>query len=128
MKEETVRQLAESIYEFINDSYYQMLSFGVNTDEMRIAFPEYLKPFFKSGLHLLQTTRATPIPPIHDSINGIILHPTWENAITLYCIDYPKTMLSEIPIFKFSFNTEHKEFGLGRAIIMDINNYFKFTR
>lgn len=119
MNRETLETFASSVNSFVHSSYCEMLARGIDPDDLRIAFPNYLIRYFIEGCLINK--------PIDDFkyIHGIEVHPTWENAITVYYIRYPARFY-KVPIFRMEFTEENKQHGLTKKIIVDLSEHFNF--
>ena len=118
MEKDTLALFNESLQRFIQDSYFELLSFGVGEEDIRCAFPLHLQRF------LYPHTTV-----VDESINlkrlfGIRLHSTWENSITVYCTDYIRSVHNNIPVFKLSLSEQSEKYNLYESIIIDFSKIF----
>lgn len=125
--EEISKELARAVMEFVTDSHMKMMQKRIDTKDLRIAFPKYLERYFIEGMYHLHG-RAFGVASELNEIYGIPVHPTWENALTLYFVSYPQAVFADIPVFKLSFATESKDYGLGKAVITHIAKTYGYKQ
>jgi len=121
MNQETLQQFASAVNHFVHHAYHNMMALGIDRDDLRIAFPNYLISFFIEGCLIDKQTIGDGFKYIH----GIECHATWENAITVYYTKYP-ARFNNTPVFRMEFTEERKEHGLTRMLIIDLAEHFKF--
>ena len=118
MEKDTLDLFNTSVQNFLQDSYYELLSFGIGEKDIRCAFPSHLQRFLYS--HTITIDKSIKVK----SLFGIKVHPTWENSITVYCTDYIRSVHNNIPIFKLSLSEQSKKYNLYESIILDFSKIF----
>ena len=109
--------------EFIIESYYELLGYGIDHKDIAIQMPNYFREAFARGA--TEQDGYFAIGPKEMKFMGMDIFPAYENAIVVYSTDYIKTQLHEIPVAKLSFYSKEMQTNAMKSFVQDIRDYYK---
>lgn len=118
--QDALSNLYNVVISFVEESVFDLEQRFIDRSDIRVAIPSHI-------LDLIYKSRFTEDVGYKAEIAGVLIHPTWENVITVYCMDYLRTRRLELPIHRLSFDltTDSNDGGVNRAVL-DTANFFKY--